>query len=140
MPATAIGDRTTGLTRTALAFFLLMLWPLPAAADIVPMVFFKFRESSLSEPAVEVLHEAMLIYREGHYAKLIVTGFCDTAEMVKDCPALAQRRADAAKNALMRLGIDESRIDTGVSVELLVPTGPDVREPQNRRVVVDFLR
>lgn len=127
-----------GSPRAVLVLVSMVLWPLAASANITPMVFFEFRESSLSENAVEVLHETVLMFRETHYSKLRVTGYCDTAEMVKDCPALARRRAEAAKSELVRIGIDADCIETGVSMDLPVPTAPAVREPQNRRVVVDF--
>lgn len=107
-----------------------------AGAMVVPMVFFRYEESSLDVKSEEVIEEAVKNRRGSE--RVLVTGFCDAAEKMKDCPSLAQRRADAVKDALVRLGIDADKIATSISMDLLVPTAEGVREPQNRRVVIGF--
>ncbi len=58
--------------------------------------------------------------------------------------ALSLRRANAVKDALVREGVPATAIAVVGRGEqgLLVQTGPNVREPQNRRVeiVIHFLR
>ena len=54
--------------------------------------------------------------------------------------ALSERRAGAVRNEMVRLGLPGGQIMTvGRSFnDPLVPTGPGVREPQNRRAVIDL--
>jgi len=53
---------------------------------------------------------------------------------------LSERRALAVKTEMIHLGLNADEIATkGVGFDdLLVPTGPGVREPQNRRAVIDL--
>jgi outer membrane protein OmpA-like peptidoglycan-associated protein len=53
---------------------------------------------------------------------------------------LSQRRADAVKAELVKLGIPASEITTVAKGESdpLVPTADGVREPRNRRVEIVF--
>jgi len=54
--------------------------------------------------------------------------------------ALSIRRADSVKDEMIREGMDGSTISIeGKSFhDPLVQTGPGVREPQNRRAVIDL--
>ena len=54
--------------------------------------------------------------------------------------ALSLRRANAVKDALAKEGVPAQSITViGYgSSNPLVPTGPNVREPQNQRVVIDI--
>lgn len=122
----------------AIALPAIALWPWAVRADVTPTVFFAYQESSLGEKSAEVVHEAVLMFRESRHARMLVTGSCDTAEMEGDCPSLARRRADAVKALLVSYGVDETSIETRASMDLLVPTGPGARESRNRRVVIDF--
>jgi outer membrane protein OmpA-like peptidoglycan-associated protein len=53
---------------------------------------------------------------------------------------LSERRAGAVEAEMVRLGMNANEIATvGRSYDdPLVPTGPGVREPQNRRAVIDL--
>ncbi|SKA31105.1 OmpA family protein, partial [Enhydrobacter aerosaccus] len=54
--------------------------------------------------------------------------------------ALSLRRANAVKDALVRNGVPATAISVVGKGEqgLLVPTADGVREPQNRRVVIEI--
>jgi len=54
--------------------------------------------------------------------------------------ALSVRRAEAVKDAMVTQGVDGSEVSIeGKSFhDPLVATGPGVREPQNRRAVIDL--
>jgi outer membrane protein OmpA-like peptidoglycan-associated protein len=71
-------------------------------------------------------------------AKVLITGHTDTVGSHSYNQGLSERRADAVKDEMVREGLDGSQISTvGKSFDdPLVPTGPGVREPQNRRAVI----
>jgi outer membrane protein OmpA-like peptidoglycan-associated protein len=54
--------------------------------------------------------------------------------------ALSLKRAEAVKGEMVREGLDGTAIgiDGKGFHDPLVPTGPGVREPQNRRAVIDL--
>jgi outer membrane protein OmpA-like peptidoglycan-associated protein len=102
------------------------------------MVFFDFGKANLSEKAVEVVQEVVKTAKREHFAKITVTGYTDSAGSDAYNQALSLRRAQAVKDEMVREGVDANSIviDGKGSHELLVPTGPGVREPQNRRAVL----
>jgi outer membrane protein OmpA-like peptidoglycan-associated protein len=73
-----------------------------------------------------------------HLVRVVVTGHTDTVGSDAYNQGLSVRRADAVKEEMVRLGMDGSDIAIqGKSFhDPLVPTGPGVREPQNRRAVI----
>jgi len=70
--------------------------------------------------------------------RIAVTGHTDTSGAPAYNMALSLRRANAVKDALVREGIAAAAIAvTGRGeTQLLVQTGDNVREPQNRRVEI----
>jgi OOP family OmpA-OmpF porin len=69
-----------------------------------------------------------------------VTGHTDTVGSQRYNQALSERRAGAVKTEMMRLGMggtDITAIGKSFS-EPLIATGPGVREPQNRRAMIDL--
>jgi outer membrane protein OmpA-like peptidoglycan-associated protein len=104
------------------------------------IVFFDFDKSNLTEKAVEVVQEAVRTAKSEGMVKVLVTGHTDTVGSDAYNQALSERRANAVKDEMVREGLDGS----GISIEgrsfhdPLVPTGPGVREPQNRRAVIDL--
>ena len=67
-----------------------------------------------------------------------VYGYTDTVGSAQYNLGLSQRRANTVAAELVRLGVPRQAISTagyGFS-RPLVPTGPNVREPQNRRVEI----
>jgi outer membrane protein OmpA-like peptidoglycan-associated protein len=69
-----------------------------------------------------------------------VVGHTDTVGSASYNQNLSERRAASVAAELERLGVPADAITTegrGFS-DPMVPTGPGVREPQNRRAVIDL--
>ncbi|MGA7714099.1 MAG: OmpA family protein [Rhizomicrobium sp.] len=104
------------------------------------IVFFDFDKSNLTEKAQEVVAEAVKTAKANGFVKVLVVGHTDTVGSDKYNQALSVRRAQAVKDEMVREGLGGD----GISIEgksfhdPLVPTGPGVREPQNRRAVIDL--
>ena len=72
------------------------------------------------------------------YTRIEVNGYTDTSGTPKYNMGLSIRRANAVKAELIKDGVPANAITMQGFGEthLLVPTGPGVREPQNRRVEI----
>jgi len=72
--------------------------------------------------------------------RILVLGHTDSFAGDSYNQALSERRAGSVENEMMRLGLNANNIQiVGRSfTDPLVPTGPGVREPQNRRAVIDL--
>ena len=104
------------------------------------IVFFDFNKSNLTAEAQGVVSEAVKAAKEQGAVRVLVTGHTDTVGSHSYNQALSERRADAVKDEMVREGMNAGDIQTvGKSYdEPLVPTGPGVRQPQNRRAVIDL--
>jgi outer membrane protein OmpA-like peptidoglycan-associated protein len=119
--------------------------PQPAPAMPVPpvktfIVFFDFDKSSLNAEAQKVVAEAVETAKRTGMVRILITGHTDTVGSRSYNQDLSERRADSVKSEMVRLGMNANEITTvgkGFS-EPLVPTGQGVREPQNRRAVIDL--
>ncbi|HLY57083.1 MAG TPA: OmpA family protein, partial [Stellaceae bacterium] len=80
------------------------------------------------------------VVKAGGIAHITVTGHTDTVGTASYNQGLSERRADSVKSELVKDGVASGEISTvGVGkTGLLVPTGDGVREPQNRRAVIDL--
>ena len=117
--------------------------PPPAAAPVTPpsyMVFFDWDRSNLSAQALNTIKQAAQAYKTKGNARITATGHTDTSGSEQYNMALSLRRANAVKDALVREGVPATAISVIGRGEqgLLVQTGPNVREPQNRRVEITF--
>ena len=115
--------------------------PPPAAAPVTPpsfMVFFDWDRSNLSAQALNTIKQAAGAYKAKGNARITATGHTDTSGSESYNMALSLRRANAVKDALVREGVPATNIAVLGRGEqgLLVQTGPNVREPQNRRVEI----
>jgi len=115
--------------------------PPPAAAPVAPpsyMVFFDWDRSNLSAQALNTIKQAAQAYKTKGNARITATGHTDTSGSEQYNMALSLRRANAVKDALVREGVPATAIAVVGRGEqgLLVQTGPNVREPQNRRVEI----
>jgi hypothetical protein len=102
------------------------------------MVFFDWDRSNLSAQAVETVRQAAQAYKTRGSANIVATGHTDTSGSPQYNMALSLRRANSVKDQLVRDGVPATAISVNGRGEegLLVQTGDNVREPQNRRVEI----
>ena len=112
--------------------------PPPVVAPPSFMVFFDWDRSNLSAQALTTIKQAAGAYKQKGNARITATGHTDTSGSESYNMALSLRRANAVKDALVREGVPATNIAVLGRGEqgLLVQTGPNVREPQNRRVEI----
>lgn len=118
--------------------------PQPPAAEPGPsrqfIVFFGFNKYNLTSAALRVIAEAVIAAKENGSATVVITGHTDTVGSTDFNQKLSQRRSNAVKSEMARQGVSAANISTngrGES-ELLVQTGDNVKEPQNRRASIDL--
>ncbi len=115
--------------------------PAPAPQSQVArtyQVFFDWDHSDLTDRARQILSEAAAATTRVQVTRIDVSGYTDTSGTKTYNQALSQRRAETVAGELVRLGVPRASISTQAYGEthLLVPTGANVREPQNRRVEI----
>jgi outer membrane protein OmpA-like peptidoglycan-associated protein len=116
----------------------------PAAPPPVPpmaktyLVFFDWDKYSLTPRATQIIAEAASDSHTTATTTISVSGYTDTSGTVVYNQGLSERRAHAVAAQLVTDGVPSSEIEIHAYGEthLLVPTGPGVREPQNRRVEI----
>jgi outer membrane protein OmpA-like peptidoglycan-associated protein len=106
-----------------------------AAGDLV--VYFGFNRADLTEAAQSVIGDVVAAV-QGTGRQISLVGHTDTVGGLQYNQRLSERRANAVKNRMVQLGIPAGDITTaGRSwTEPAVDTGPNVREPLNRRVEI----
>ena len=119
--------------------------PAPAAAPapaVQParsyLVFFDWDKATLTDRARQIIKEAADNSTRVQVTRIEVNGYTDTSGTPRYNMGLSIRRANAVKAELVRDGVPANIITTQGfgDTHLLVPTGPGVREPQNRRVEI----
>jgi outer membrane protein OmpA-like peptidoglycan-associated protein len=117
--------------------------PAPAPAPAVQparsyLVFFDWDKATLTDRARQIIKEAADSSTRVQYTRLEVNGYTDTSGTPKYNQGLSVRRAQAVAAELVKNGVPRNAITIQGFGEtnLLVPTGPGVREPQNRRVEI----
>jgi OOP family OmpA-OmpF porin len=104
------------------------------------VIFFGFGKCNVTAEADSVLSEAAAAAKNGGSASVSIVGHTDTVGSGKANQRLSECRADAAKSNMVGKGVPASAITTsgrGES-ELMVQTGDNVKEPQNRRANIDL--
>jgi outer membrane protein OmpA-like peptidoglycan-associated protein len=111
--------------------------PAPAPARSY-LVFFDWDKATLTDRARAIIKEAADNSTHVQYTRIEVNGYTDTSGTPRYNQGLSVRRAKAVQAELIRDGVPQSAIAIQGFGEthLLVPTGPGVREPQNRRVEI----
>jgi outer membrane protein OmpA-like peptidoglycan-associated protein len=106
------------------------------------VVFFGWDSAAITPEARGVLQVAAQSARESRVTRIELAGHADRSGSDDYNLGLSQRRADAVKAELERLGVATGQIVTSARGESqpLVPTADGVREPQNRRVEIVFPR
>ncbi len=112
----------------------------PAPAAVVPpgsyLVFFDFAKSNLTPEAVDIVNAAASGATAPGTA-ITVIGNTDTVGSADFNMVLGQERADAVAAQLIAAGFQGPIVAESRGFEdLLVPTGPGVAEPQNRRAEI----
>lgn len=119
------------------------LAPVAAPAPIVAparsyLVFFDWDKATLSDRSRQIIADAATNSTKVQYTRIDVSGYTDTTGLPRYNQALSERRAQAVAAELVKDGVPQ----TAISVQgfgdrhLLVPTGPGIREAQNRRVEI----
>jgi outer membrane protein OmpA-like peptidoglycan-associated protein len=113
--------------------------PMPAAVKTF-IVFFDFNKSNLTPEAVNVVSQAVKEAQTMGAVRVLVTGHTDTVGSDTYNQSLSVRRAESVKDQMMSDGMtsDAITIEGKSFHDPLVATGPGVREPQNRRAVIDL--
>ncbi len=118
--------------------------PAPVAPPPVTtyIVFFDFNKSNLTEAAQAVVAEAVKVAKTSGFVKVQIVGHTDTVGSDKYNMNLSVQRVQSVKGEMEREGLAETTIGIAGKGfhDLLVATGPGVREPQNRRAVIDLGR
>ncbi|MFI4999279.1 MAG: OmpA family protein [Reyranellales bacterium] len=116
--------------------------PPPPPVTVPPpvsfMTFFDWGSVKLSPQANATIAEAAQSYKSRGNGHVAVTGYADTTGGDAFNMQLSQRRADAVKGGLVGAGVPATAITTAARGEsgLLVDTGPQSKEPRNRRVEI----
>jgi outer membrane protein OmpA-like peptidoglycan-associated protein len=123
--------------------------PAPPPAPMAPpppppvkqfIVFFGFNKYNLTADAQAVVSEAASAAKSQGAASILVVGHTDTVGGNKYNQKLSEKRANAVKDELVRLGVAPGMISASGKgeTELMVSTGDGVKEPQNRRATIDL--
>jgi len=113
--------------------------PVPAAAASRSyLVFFDWDKAVLTDRAKAIVAEAAANSKKVATTKIEVNGYTDTSGTASYNMGLSVRRAQAVAAELVKDGVPKQEIMIHGFGEThpLVPTGPNVREPQNRRVEI----
>ena len=111
--------------------------PAPAPARSY-LVFFDWDRADLTERARAIVKQAADNSTRVQVTRIEVNGYTDTSGIRAYNQDLSVRRAKAVAGELVRDGVPRNVISVQGFGEthLLVATGPNVREPQNRRVEI----
>jgi outer membrane protein OmpA-like peptidoglycan-associated protein len=104
------------------------------------LVFFDWDRADLTDRASGIVRDAASYSRSNQYTRIDVDGNTDTSGTPTYNQGLSERRARVVAGELVRDGVPQNVISMHAygDTKLLVPTGPGVREPQNRRVEIVF--
>ena len=104
------------------------------------LVFFDWDRADLTARSQGIIREAAANSSRTQNTRIDVDGNADTSGNPGYNIGLSERRARAVAAELVRNGVPQNAISIHAfgDTKLLVPTGPGVREPQNRRVEIVY--
>ena len=104
------------------------------------LVFFDWNKSDLTARSEGIVKDAATYSTKSSYTRIDVDGNTDTSGTPSYNQGLSERRARVVAAELVRDGVPQTAISMHAygDTHLLVPTGPNTREPQNRRVEIVF--
>jgi hypothetical protein len=102
------------------------------------MIFFDLDRATLTSSARQVIAQAAQDYQRTGAVQISLAGHADRSASEDYNLRLSERRAEAVRRELVRLGVPEGSIATTARGETdpLVQTADGVREPRNRRVEI----
>ncbi len=114
-----------------------MASPAPVPAKTY-LVFFGWDKAALTPKANAIIAQAAADSKTQSVTTIAVSGYTDTSGTAAYNQGLSVRRARAVAAQLVADGVPQSEITSQGfgDTNLLVSTGPGVREPQNRRVQI----
>lgn len=103
-------------------------------------IYFPFDSAQLTPSGQRVIAAAAQDIKRENAERVAVIGHADRAGDSEYNRQLSAQRAQAVKDVLVAQGIPADRIDTAARGEAdpMVPTPDNVRQPQNRRAVIDY--
>jgi outer membrane protein OmpA-like peptidoglycan-associated protein len=104
------------------------------------LVFFDWDRANLTARSEGIVRDAAAYSTHSQYTRIDVNGNTDTSGTPVYNQGLSERRARVVAGELVRDGVPAGAISMHAygDTHLLVPTGPGVREPQNRRVEIVY--
>lgn len=120
--------------------------PAPAPMPVADMgaktflVFFDWDKYDLTARSQGIIQDAAAYSTHTQYTRIDVNGNTDTSGTPSYNQGLSERRARTVAAELVRDGVPQAAISMHAygDTHLLVPTGPNTREPQNRRVEIVY--
>jgi OOP family OmpA-OmpF porin len=120
--------------------------PAPAPMPVADMgaktflVFFDWDKYNLTARSEGIVRDAAAYSTHTQYTRIDVDGNTDTSGTPTYNQGLSERRARTVAAELVRDGVPQATISMHAygDTKLLVPTGPNTREPQNRRVEIVY--
>ena len=102
------------------------------------LVFFDFDRPAIRSDAAKIVAEAADYAKKNGKARITATGHADTSGTPAYNLDLSERRANAVRAELAKLGFSANEVVVMFKgeAEPLVATGDGVKEPQNRRVEI----
>lgn len=102
------------------------------------LLHFRHGTDELTPDSAALLPEVVRAARARHPAEIAVTGHTDTTGDRAGNARLGLRRAETVAATLRSMGVDPASLETRShgQDDPLVPTGPGVDEPRNRRVEI----
>jgi opacity protein-like surface antigen len=112
----------------------------PPSTHRVFLVFFDWDRDNITPAGMQVVEQAADAYKSGASVKLMVTGYTDRSGSPGYNQRLSERRAYNVAKSLQGMGVprDQMAVSGKGENDNRVPTAPGVREPQNRRVEINF--
>jgi OOP family OmpA-OmpF porin len=104
------------------------------------LVFFDWNKADVTPEAASILKTVAANAKKMGDSKIVATGYTDLSGSAAYNMGLSERRAEAVKADLVGQGVPANNITTigRGEADPLVPTADGVREPQNRRVQIQF--
>lgn len=104
------------------------------------MVFFDLNDSMIYPSGAAILDNVAELYANCGNRQVTVAGYDDRSGTTKHSMIMSQERADAVRAYLIARGIPKANIVTHAFGESqpLIETKDGVKEPQNRRVEINF--